>query len=392
MTDRLDRRPTPRPPIVFGQPQVGDAAVEEVVATLRSGWLGPGPRVAAFEESFRGRVGSGRAVALSSCSAGLFLALHVAGIGPGDEVVTTPLTFAATVHAIEHVGATPVLADIDPSSYNIDPAAVAAVITSRTRAIVPVHFAGRPCAMDELQELARRHDLLVIEDAAHAFGARYRGRAVGTLSDATAFSFQAGKNLTTGEGGMLTTERDDWATQVRVLSRHGMSADAWSTYREHQDVPVAVMAGHKLAMTDLQAAIGIHELAAFDARQARRATIWSCYDALLAGLPVTTPPPPEPDTEHALHLYSVLLDLEQLGRDRGREEVRHALRTAGVGTGVHYVPVHLHPHYQGRLGPIGSFPHAERVGARTVSLPLNHHLSDDDVEFVAGALRAAVTA
>ncbi|HXY92124.1 MAG TPA: DegT/DnrJ/EryC1/StrS family aminotransferase, partial [Acidimicrobiia bacterium] len=371
--------------LVFGQPHLDDDVIADVVDALRSGWLGRGPRVERFEAVFRDYTGARHVRALNSCSAGLFLALSVAGIGPGDEVVTTPLTFAATIHAVEHVGATPVLADIDPTTLNLDPRCVAAAITPRTRAILPVHFAGRPCEMDALGELARTHDLVVVEDAAHALGAEYHGRRVGVLSDFTVFSFQAGKNVTTADGGMVTTDRSEWADRIGTLSLHGMSDDAWGSFRTPGAPPLAVAAGFKLAMTDVAAAIGTRQLVTLDAAQARRQEIWERYDRELTALPLAPPPAPAVGTVHGRHLYTVVLDLDAIGAPR--DAIRAALREQGIGTGVHYVPIHLHPYYRERLGlAVGALPNAERVGERILSLPLAAHLTDDDVSDVVTAL------
>ena len=382
---------TPRPDgsVPFGAPAIGEDEIAEVVATLRSGWLTTGPRVARFEESFAEHAGTRHAVAVSSCTAGLHLTLVAAGVGAGDEVITTPMTFCATAHAIVHSGARPVFADVEPDTGNIDPAAVEAAIGPRTAAIVPVHLAGRPCAMDRLRALAAAHGLLLLEDAAHGAGAYWRGRHVGSLGDAGAFSFYANKTLVTGEGGMVTTDDDALAGRLRTLAHHGLGETTWSRDRaggfRHRE---AVLPGYKANMTDLQAALGIHQLARLGESIARREEVWGRYDEALADLPLELPAPPAADVVHARHLYSPLVETERVGRSR--DDVLDALADSGVGCGVHFTPVHLHPWYREELDHReGDFPVAERIGARTISLPLAS-LTDEDVEFVTGAVRRVV--
>ena len=388
-----DGEPTPdrHRSIPFGRPHIDESAIAEVVDSLRSGWLTTGPKVARFERRVAAYVGGPHGVAVSSCSAGLHLVLLVAGIGPGDEVITTPLTFPATANMIVHTGATPVFADVDPRTQNLDPGAVAAAVTGRTRAILPVHMAGRPCDLDGLHEVARRHGLLVIEDAAHALGAEYHGRKIGTVSDATCFSFYATKNLTTGEGGMVMTARDDWAEQVAVYRQHGLSSDAWG--RDHarsDDPPVAVVAGFKYNMSDLNAALGLGAVDRIDEWQRRREEIWAQYDEGLAGLPLDVPAPPDPDTVSARHLYTVQLHLDELPIDR--RAVQDGLRAMGIGTAVHFPPLHLQPLYVERFGyRAGQFPHTERIARRTLSVPLSQWLTDDDVDHLVTALTTVVS-
>jgi dTDP-4-amino-4,6-dideoxygalactose transaminase len=381
-----DDRPVREELLVFGRPVVDAPAIAEVIDTLRSGWLGRGPKTEEFEARFARQVRVPHACAVNSGSAALLLALKVAGIGAGDEVITTPLTFAATLHAIVNVGATPVLVDVDRTTQNICPDRAASAVSARTKALLPVHLAGRPCEMDELCSLASEYGLLVIDDAAHAIGAEYHGHPIGSVSDLTAFSFQASKIITTGEGGMVTTARTEWAEELAVLSRHGMSADAWGQFGESsRSVPVAIAPGFKMSMGDLQAAIGLHQLVEIDRSRERRERIWSAYDDALAELPLQLPAPEAPATVHARHLYSVALDLERLAT--GRDSIRDALRREGIGTGVHYVPAHLHPYYRDVLpyGP-GSFPNAEWIGERTLSLPMSPFLDDQDVDDVSTAM------
>ena len=373
--------------LVFGSPQLLDAEIEEVVAALRSGWIGTGPRVAAFESAFREYVGAAHALALHSCTAALHLSLIVSGVQPGDEVIVPSMTFGATANAVVHAGGIPVLADVDPQTMNLDPADAARRVTPRTRAIVPVHFAGRPCDMDAIGALARRAGLIVIEDCAHAIETLYHGRHAGTLGTLGAFSFYVTKNVVTAEGGMVTTSDEYLAARLKVLALHGLSADAWKRFSDegyqHYEI---VEPGFKYNMTDLQAALGIHQLARVEENLRRRQEIWRRYDEAFADLPVTTPAPEEPDTRHARHLYTVLLRLEDLGIDR--DGVLAALHRQNIGTGVHYRAVHLHEYYRERFGYAPEdFPVATDISARTISLPLSPKLTDDDVDDVILGLR-----
>ncbi len=373
--------------LIFGSPAIGEEEIAEVVATLRSGWLGTGPRVQRFEEDFRAYVGCAHAVALSSCTAGLHLALEVLGIGAGDEVITSPLTFSATANVIVHVGATPVFADVDPRTMNLYPEAVAQAVTPRTKAILPVHLAGRPCEMDALLQVARRHDLRVVEDAAHAIEGRYLGRAIGTIGDLAAFSFYVTKNLVTGEGGMLTTENAAWAEEVRIRALHGISKDAWKRYSEESFQPYdTLFPGYKYNMMDIQAALGVHQLARLEANLAVRERHWRRYDEAFATHPLlTTPAPVGPGDRHARHLYTILLDFERAGMSRNEFIVR--LKAENIGAGIHFTPLHLHSYYAKTFGfTRGQFPAAEFIGDRTVSLPLSPKLTDEDVEDVIAAV------
>jgi dTDP-4-amino-4,6-dideoxygalactose transaminase len=375
-----------RPYIVFGSPQIGEEEIAEMCATLRSGWIGTGPKVRRFEDLFREYVGARHAVAVNSCTAALHLSLLVSGVEAGDEVITTPMTFCATANAIQHAGARPVFVDVDPDTMNLDPAAVASAITPRTRAIVPVHLAGRPCPMDDILALARRHGLLVIEDAAHCIEGRYRGRKIGAISPLTCFSFYVTKNMTTGEGGMVTTESDELAARLKMYALHGMSADAWHRFSDkgykHYQV---VFPGFKYNMTDMQAALGLHQIGRLEDHLRRRNEIWRRYDESFADLPVRLPAAAEPNTVHARHLYTLRV-LPCSGRER--DDVLQELHGLGVGTGVHYTALHLHPYYREKLGyRPGMFPHAERIGTTTLSLPLSAKLTDADVEHVVSAVR-----
>ena len=385
-------RPVREDYLVFGQPVLLQDEIDEVVDSLRSRWIGTGPKVARFEDDFKRYVGAGQAKAVNSCTAALHLSLLATGIGPGDEVVTTSLTFAATVNAILHTGATPVLVDVERPSQNLDPDLVGAAIGPRTKAIMPVHMAGRPCDLDALGALARRHGLVVVEDAAHAIGAEYHGRRIGSISDLTAFSFYATKNITTGEGGMVTTENEDWAGQIEALALHGLSRGAWRRFSDEGYRHYGVVApGFKYNMMDLQAAIGIHQLARVEQWRSHREKVWSRYDDAFADLPLATPEPPDPDTVHARHLYTVMLDLDELGCSR--DWAQEALHHEGIGTGIHFLAIHEHPYYEEAL-PYrrGDFPNAEWISRRTLSLPLSAGLTEDDVDSVVAAVHKVVEA
>lgn len=373
--------------LIFGSPLIDEPMIAEVVATLRSGWIGTGPRVARFEEMFREYIGSRYAVALNSCTAALHLSMVVAGIRPGDEVITTPLTFCSTANAILHAGGTPVFVDVERGSMNLDPALIEAAITPRTKAILPVHLAGRPCRMDDIMAIARRRGLLVIEDAAHCIEGKYQGRKVGTIGDLTCFSFYVTKNLTTGEGGMVTTSNQDYADKIKMYGLHGLSKDAWRRYSDEGFKRYEVVfPGFKYNMMDLQAALGIHQVGRLDAHHTRRAEIWTRYDEAFQGLPLAVPAPPEPNTAHARHLYTVLLDIDRLAV--GRDAVQDALFRENIGTGIHYVSLHLQEYYRKTRGfRPDDFPNARHISDRTLSLPLSPKLTDRDVEDVIAAVK-----
>jgi dTDP-4-amino-4,6-dideoxygalactose transaminase len=373
--------------LVFGAPAIGDDEIAEVVASLRSGWLGTGPKVARFENDFAAYVRAPHAVAVSSCTAALHLSMLALGVGPGDEVITTALTFAATVNAIIHAGATPVLADVDPATMNIDPVAAGEAVTPRTRAIVPVHFAGRPCDMDALATLRRERGLGLVEDCAHAIETEYHGRHAGTFGDFGCFSFYVTKNVVTGEGGMVLASREEDAARIKTLALHGMSKDAWKRFSDEGYKHYYVTeCGYKYNMTDLQAALGIHQLARVERNRLRREAVWRRYQEAFAGLPIELPAPPEPDTRHAYHLFTVLVDEESCGVTR--DDLLSALTERNIGAGVHYLSIPEHPYYRGRFGwrPV-EYPAARRIGRQTVSLPLSPALEDRDVDDVIAAVR-----
>lgn len=368
--------------IPFSRPEIGDEEVAEVVDTLRGGWLTMGPKTERFEAAFAEYVCARHAVAVASCTAALQLSLAAAGIGPGDEVITSPMTFVSTANVVVHLGATPVFVDIAPGTLNIDHTRIERAITARTKAIVPVHFAGQACEMDAILDVARRHGLRVIEDAAHAVGAEYDGARVGSIGDATCFSFYATKNLTTGEGGMIATDDEELAQKARILRFHGISSDAWKRYsKEGSQHWEAVFVGYKENMTDIQASIGLHQLRKLDRMIERRAEIAEAYDQELKD--VVEVPARLPNRRHAHHLYVVQAD--------NRDKVREDLAQAGVGTGIHFRAVHLHAIYRERYGlRPGGFPEAGAASDRVLSLPLFPSLSGDDIRRVTEAVRRVI--
>ncbi len=369
----------------FFSPSIGTEEIDEVVDTLRSNWLTTGPKTHCFEEQFAEYVHAPAALALSSCTAGLHLALICLGVGPGDEVVTTPLTFAASANVIEHVGATPVLADIEPDTLTIDPREVERVVTERTKLILPVHYAGHPVDLDGLDAVTERYGLQVLEDAAHAIGASYRGRPIGSGDHPTSFSFYATKNLTTGEGGMLTGDVD-LLERARVLSLHGLSRDAWNRfqrpgawfYEVHQP-------GFKYNMTDLQASLGIWQLRKLAANGQRRTQIVEQYQRAFRQLPQLETPACRGDIEHAWHMY--VLRLKPGALRIGRDAFIEQLNDRQIGTSVHFVPIHMHPYYSSKYGyRPDDFPVARDSYERMFSLPLHPGLSDEDVADVIDAV------
>ncbi len=371
--------------LIFGSPMIGEEEIAEVVDSLRSGWVGTGPKVQRFEGMLSDYVGAPHARCLSSCTAALILGMKVLGIGPGDEVLVPAMTFVASANAVEHAGATPVLVDSVPETGLIDLQAAEAAITRRTRAIMPVHLAGRPVDMEHLNDLRDRHGLLVIEDAAHAIGTEWRGQRIGSFGNVTAFSFYVTKNITTVEGGALVTDDAETVAEVERLALHGLSLGAWQRFSDagfrHYEVE---RPGFKYNMTDVQAALGLHQLPHLDGWIERRAELWDRYDALLDGLPLRRPAAPEPDTRHARHLYQVLVEPEApLTRDQLIDE----LMVRNIGTGVHYRGLHLHPFYRDTYGLApADFPVATDISERTLSLPLSPKVSVADQDSVVQAL------
>lgn len=376
--------------LVFGAPAIEEDEIGEVVDSLRSGWIGSGPKVAQFEKDFAEYKDAEHAVALHSCTAALHLSLIAAEIGAGDEVITTPLTFCATINAIIHSGATPVLADVDPQTMNIDPVQLEKQVTSRTKAILPVHFAGRPCDMDAICDIADRHNLKIIEDCAHAIETEYQGRKAGNFGDFGCFSFYVTKNVVTGEGGLVLCRNEKDAARIKTLALHGMSKDAWKRFSDegykHYDV---VECGFKYNMMDLQAAIGIHQLARVDKNWQRRQDIWETYKRALKELPVHLPAPVELGTRHAYHLYTILID--ELECNVTRDQFLDKMTAQNIGVGVHYRSLPEHPHYQKTLGwQPEDYPCAARIGRQTVSLPLSADLTGKDVSDVIRATKISL--
>lgn len=381
------------PFLPFALPEIGEEEIAEVVDTLRSGWVTTGPKAMRFEKAFGEFLGdpSLHCIAVNSATAGLHLALEALGIGPGDEVITTTHTFTATAEVVRYLGADVKLVDIDPATLNIDPRAVEAAITPRTKAILPVHYAGLAADMPAILAIARRHGLKVVEDAAHALPTTCGGALVGTLaSDATVFSFYANKTITTGEGGMLVTRDAALARRAKVMRLHGMSRDAFDRFTA--TVPSwyyeIVAPGFKYNLTDIAAALGLHQLAKARAFQARREAIARQYDEAFAGLPVITPPRPPAGDQHAWHLYVLRLgDAARIERNAFIER----LFAAGIGCSVHYIPLHLHPYWRECYGLVAAhFPESQRAYERMVSLPLYTRMSDADVQRVVAAVGAAL--
>lgn len=377
------------PFITFGSPDIQQKEIDAVIATMHSCWLGTGPKVAQLEKDFSRYKGvsTDQVAAVNSCTAALHVSLIAAGVGPGDEVITTPLTFCATVNAIIHAGATPVLADIDPMTLNIDPAEIAHKISSRTKALVPVHFAGRPCEMDVITQLANQHQLKIIEDCAHAIETEYHGQKAGTIGDFGCFSFYVTKNITTGEGGMVIGKKIDDIQRVKVLSLHGMSKDAWKRFSDegykHYQV---VECGYKYNMMDLQAAIGIPQLARVEQSWHIRKQIWQQYQRAFADLPVQLPLEPKPNTCHGYHLYTLILDPKR--SPLSRDQLLDALTKKGVGVGVHYMSLPEHLFYQQKFGwQPEQFPHAMFTGRQIISLPISSKLTAIELQRVISAVQ-----
>jgi len=386
--------------LAFSPPLIGEEEIAEVVDTLRSDWLTTGPKVKRFEEEFAASTGAPAALALNSCTSAMHVALVTLGIGPGDAVITTPMTFCSTVHVIEQAGARPVLVDVEPDTLNIDPARIESALQElwrdeagrlRVRALMPVHLYGHPCRMDEILDIAARYDLAVIDDAAHALPARYKQRAIGSFAESSAtpvltcFSFYATKNLNTGEGGMLAGSLAQIA-EARRWSLHGMNQDAWRRYGAEGSWYYEVdRAGFKYNMTDVQAALGLQQLRRLPDLQARRQRIVERYNAALSGLEELETPTVRPEVEHAWQLYTIRLNLDRcpVSRNRFIEE----MKARNIGTSVHFIPVHLHPYYRDKYGySPASFPVAYHEYRRLVSLPLSPRMTERDADDVIDAV------
>jgi dTDP-4-amino-4,6-dideoxygalactose transaminase len=374
----------------FHQPLLDSDDERAVVETLRSGWLTTGPRTKSFEQELAAYTGSKRCVAVNSCTAALHLALEASGVGPGDEVITAPITFASTANVIVHRGARPVFVDVEPDTLNIDATAIEASITPRTKAVIPVDFAGHPCELDAIMSLGARLGLTVIEDAAHAIGAEYKGRRVGGLADMTCFSFYATKNITSGEGGALTTNHQERADRIGIMALHGISRDAWKRYGtdgyRHWDI---IAPGYKYNMFDLQAALVRSQFQKMERFYARRLALKLRLDAGLADLPEIRLPGERSWVKHAYHLYPIVVATEKLTADR--DTIMNAIQAENIGIGIHFRAVHLHPYYAETFGfERGMFPNAEYFSDRTISLPLYPRMTDADADDVVAAVRKVI--
>ena len=381
--------PTRTTLLSYGRHFVDEADIQAVVDTLRSDWLTAGPKVAEFEEAIAAFVGAKYAVSFSSGTAALHAAVYTAGLGPGNEAITTPLTFAATANCLLYQGARPIFADVEPETLIIDPAQVAAGVSPKTRAILPVDYAGHPARLDEILQLADRYGLIVIEDACHALGAEHRGRRVGSVAHMTVFSFHPVKHVTTGEGGMVVTDNAQFAETLRCFRNHGIDTDARSRQaagRWHYEM---VMLGFNYRLSDTACALGLQQLKKLESNLARRRQIASAYTEAFRTVPAIQPPMVRDDVSSAWHLYPIQLELNKLSASR--EQVFQALRAENIGVNVHYIPVHLHPYYRDRFGyKGGEYPVAEDAYQRLISLPMFHAMTDADVADVIAALRKVI--
>jgi len=383
----LGGRPVRKEFLPFALPLLGEEEKREVLKVLESGWITTGPRTFEFEKKIAAYVGASHAVALSSCTAALHVSLAALGVADGDEVITSTLTFCSTANVILHLRAKPVLVDVERDTLTIDPTQLEKRVTPKTKAIVPVHYAGHPCRMDEIGAIARANGLHVVEDAAHALGAAYRGKKIGIISDLSCFSFYAIKNITTAEGGAVTLENDELANRIRLYSLHGMSKDAWKRYASTGSWYYEVLyPGFKYNLTDIQAALGLCQLQKLETFLAKRRELAALYDEAFSDMEELSTLSVRSEATHARHLYPILLNLEKLATDRARfiEE----LRAENIGTTVNFVPVHMHPYYRDTFGyRSGDFPVAEDAYARLISLPLYPRMTTQDAQDVIEAVR-----
>ena len=390
-----------KPAIINGKPvrssflppfrhSIGEEEINEVVDTLKSDWVTTGPKTFNFEDIFSKKVDSKYAIAVSSCTAALHLAIVALGIGEGDEVITTPFTFAATAEVVENEKAKPVFVDVEKDTYNIDPARIEEKITDKTRAIIVVHYAGHACEMDRIMDIAKKNDLYVIEDAAHAIGSKYNNKSIGSIGDVTCFSFYATKNITTAEGGMITTNNEELADKMRILSLHGISKDAWKRYSSEGSWYYEILySGYKYNMSDLQASIGIHQIGKLDQMQKRREEIADKYNKSFAEIPQLTTPTVKNYATNAWHLYPVQVNDDLLSINRN--DFIEALKAENIGTSVHFIPLHLHPYYKEKYGFKGSsFPNAESLYNHEISLPIYPKMADEDVDDVISAVKKII--
>jgi perosamine synthetase len=373
----------------YGHQQIDDDDIDAVVEVLRSAWLTTGPKIVEFEKAFAEYVGAKYAVTFSSGTAALHGAVFAAGLVPGDEAITTPMTFCATANCVLYQGAKPVFADVCKDTLNIDPGEVERRITAKTKAILPVDYAGHPADLDSILELSHRRGIVVIEDASHALGAEYKGKRVGSISHMTVFSFHPVKHLTTGEGGMVTTDDTKLAERLRMFRNHGINSDALERETQGQWYYEMVALGHNYRLTDIGCALGISQLRKLERNLARRQEIAIRYTNVFRKLPGVLPPPVRGDVNPAWHLYPVRLDLTQIQVDRG--EIFRALRAEGLGVNVHYIPVHLHPYYRNRFAyHAGEYPVAEEAYRQLISLPMFHAMQERDVEDVIEAVNKVI--
>jgi len=375
----------------FSPPSIDEGERAEVMDTLKSDWITTGPKTRLFESRLKEYLGAPALVAFNSCTAGLHVGLVVLGIGPGDEVIVPSLTFCATANVVEHVGAKPVLVDVEPDTLTLDPQAVAQAITPRTRAIMPVHYAGHPARLDELFQLADRHGLKILEDAAHALPTRYKGRLVGSRGNLASFSFYATKNLTTAEGGCLTGD-EELLAKARVVGHHGMDKEAWKRFdRSGSWYYEVLLPGFKYNMTDIQAALGLRQLERLGTFQARRRQVWDAYNERFGRLAALQIPVESPEVESSLHLYVLRLRPERLRI--GRNQFIEELKQRQIGTSVHYLPVHMQPFYRDKYGyRPEDCPVSADAFSRMLSLPLHPRLTDQDIDDVCTAVEELVLA
>ena len=383
-------KPTRKNFLYFSTPQITKDDINSVVRVMQSGWLTTGPQVTKFESKLKDLIRSKYLYAVSSCTAALHLALVVSRIRKSHEVITSPLTFSSVANVIVHVGAKPVFADVERLTGNIDPLKIEKKINKRTKAIIVTHLFGRPVNLDEIVEIAKKYKLILIEDCAHALGAYYKGKHVGSIGDFGAFSFYVTKNITTGEGGALTVKTQHWAELADVLRQHGLSRNSWKRYTQKNiEYYKLEAAGYKYNMTDMAAALGISQLKRFKKNQRRRGKIWSMYDKAFPNLPLIFPPKEDKSTVHAKHIYPLILDLKQLKVDR--DKIREALALENIGTSVHFISLHLQPFYKKVLGhKPDDFPNALFLSQRLVSIPMSQSLTDKDVEDVIIAFKKVV--
>ena len=390
-----------KPAIINGEPvrdsylppfkhSIGEDEINEVVDTLKSDWITTGPKTFKFEDLFSKKVNSKYAIAVNSCTAAMHLAIVALGIKNGDEVITTPYTFAATAEVIINANAKPVFVDVEKDTYNIDPTKIEDKITDKTKAIIVVHYAGHSCDMDKIMDIAKKFDLYVIEDAAHAIGSKYKDKRIGSVSDVTCFSFYATKNITTAEGGMITTNDEDLADKMRMLSLHGISKDAWKRYSSEGSWYYEILySGYKYNMSDLQASIGIHQIKKLDQMQERREEIVNRYNRSFNGIPQITTPTAKSYTKHAWHLYPIQINEELLTINRN--EFIKALKAENIGTSVHFIPLHIHPYYKEKFDFKSSdFPNAFSLYNKEISLPIYPKMENKDVEDVIFAVEKII--